>query len=101
MMPGTTAPNGRPLAPFTVPPVAPRGPVSAPPRQDDPGRSGTAPDTPGRWNRAIDGDTAIRVLAAAVDGLRVPVLVPGQRGVDEAGNDGVHRYAVAAKFERR
>lgn len=62
-----TTSNGHALAPFTIPPslAAPRGPVSALPRQDNPGRPGTAPDNPGHWRRAIDGDTAIRVLAAA------------------------------------
>lgn len=53
---GTVA-NGRVLAPFTI-----RGPVSVLPRTDDPERSRTPADSRHR----IDGDTAIRVLAAAV-----------------------------------
>jgi hypothetical protein len=56
---GAVTANGHALVPFTIPP----GPVSAWP-QDNPGRSGTAPDGPGR--RAVDGDTVIRVLAAIV-----------------------------------
>lgn len=50
MTPGTAALNGRAPAPFTIPPplAAPRGPVSALPRQDDPGRPGTEPDRPRR-----------------------------------------------------
>ncbi len=51
------------LAPFTVPRS---GPAAAWPQQDGHGQPRTIPDDPGRRRRAIDGDTAIRVLAAAV-----------------------------------
>ncbi len=64
----TAAPhaNGRgrsvTLAPLRLPE---HGPARPWPQQDDPGQARTPPDKPGRW-RAIDGDTAIRVLAAIV-----------------------------------
>jgi len=53
--------------PVTLEPL--RLPVNGParpwPEQDDPGQSQAAADRPGHWH-AVDGDTAIRVLAAAV-----------------------------------
>jgi hypothetical protein len=49
------------LAPLRLPE---HGPARPWPQQDDPGRSRAA-DKPGRWP-SIDGDTAIRVLAAIV-----------------------------------
>jgi hypothetical protein len=53
---GTVTANGHALAPFTLAPLQPRGPVSVLPQQDDK----PAP------RRAVDGDTVIRVLAAIV-----------------------------------
>jgi Protein of unknown function (DUF2637) len=55
---GTVTANGRQLAPFTLAPLQKLGPVSALPQHD-------TPDDPGQ-RRTVDGDTAIRVLAAIV-----------------------------------
>jgi hypothetical protein len=52
-----TVTNGRALAPFTMTPLQKLGPVSALPQQQD-GKAAR--------RRAVDGDTAIRVLAAIV-----------------------------------
>lgn len=70
-MAAVTAPHANGHArPVTLTPLRPpcpvHGPVSGWPR-DDPGQSRTAAGEPGRRHpRAVDGDTAIRVLAAAV-----------------------------------
>jgi hypothetical protein len=54
--------NGHDLVPLHLPA---QGPVSGWPQLDDPGQSRTPAGDPGR-RRRIDGDTAIRVLAAFV-----------------------------------
>src|SRR5271157_5443965 len=42
-----------------------------------------------------------RCASRLLDGLRVAILVPGQGGVDQAGDDGVHRDVVRPEFECR
>ncbi|HEX8005597.1 MAG TPA: HAMP domain-containing sensor histidine kinase, partial [Trebonia sp.] len=49
----------------------------------------------------IPGRIAAGLLPALADGLRVAVLVPGQRGVDQSGDDGVDRDVMCAKLQRR
>lgn len=61
----TTA-NGHALVPLVLQPPQPRGPVSALPQPDAAEQPRTPPDARERWWHAIDGDTAIRVLAAIV-----------------------------------
>jgi hypothetical protein len=56
--------NGHQLVPLAPAALQKHGPVSALPQQDAPGQALTEPDRRGR--RTIDGDTAIRVLAAIV-----------------------------------
>lgn len=90
---GTVTANGHQLAAFTVPPLDRLPAVSVLPQQDDPARSGTTADNPGRWRRL----SAHRAWPAAVPVVLVNAVAFGaQLGFWNAHLDNLPQAVLVA-----